>query len=161
MKYKSIISTISFLLISMFYVASASAGPTYLNVKMPKECGTWELGPNAHYCSVRGPSSGEAGVNTSFKCVGGGNGKGIAVLDTAHCGRIVFAHHRYERALAATSHNIRVIGGKAACERSSHMKNGCVSTTVNTLVFNVCKPGSAGKKCRKTYKMDRKLGGQH
>jgi hypothetical protein len=90
MNHKSIIRLISFLLISMFYVASASAGPTYLNVEMPKECGTWKVSPGAQHCSVRGPSSGKGG-KMYFKCVGGGNGKGGVGIDTKNCGRIIFS----------------------------------------------------------------------
>jgi hypothetical protein len=89
MNHKSIISLISFFFLSMFYVAPASAGPLYLNVEVPKKCGAWKLGPNAHYCSVRGPSSGNGG-KVDFKCVGGGNGKGTAVVDTKNCGVIAF-----------------------------------------------------------------------
>jgi hypothetical protein len=161
MKYKSIISAISFLLISMFYVASASAGPTYLNVEMPKECGTWEVSPGAQHCSVRGPASGKAGVDAAFKCRGGGNGKGGVGIDTQHCGRIIFSHHRFEYALGGTSHNIRVTTGKASCIHSSNMKNGCVSSDSNTLTLHVCEPGSKGGSCRRQHAIDRQLGGQH
>ena len=38
MNYKSIVSLISFCLLSTFYVPSASAGPTYVNVEIQKYC---------------------------------------------------------------------------------------------------------------------------
>jgi hypothetical protein len=165
MKYKSIISTISFLLISMFYVASASAGPTYLNVEMPKECGTWKVSPGTQHCSVRGPASGKAGVDTAFKCWGGGNGKGGVGLDTQHCGRIRFSHEQ-QGAGPASRHSIRVTIGKARCRTYNYKrprKGNCVDASKNTHILQVCGPGSSSheKSCRAHHANDRYIGGAH
>jgi hypothetical protein len=115
MKYKSIVSTISFLLISMFYVASASAGPTYLNVEVPKACGFWKVVRHKH-CSVRGGADGLGG-QVRFKCVGRGNRMGTAEVQTKNCGHIAFitavkerSPHRGDGEL----HRVRVAHGDAA-----------------------------------------------
>ena len=144
MNHKSIIRLISFLLISMFYVASASAGPTYLNVEMPKECGTWKVSPGAQHCSVRGPSSGKAGVDTSFKCVGGGNGKGGVGINTQHCPQTIFSHHVYmDTSLINTVHTIYVSKGSAMCVT----RGGCKESDKNTLEFRICHRGMKGSHC--------------
>jgi hypothetical protein len=91
MKNKSIISLISFFLLSMFYVASANAGPTYVNVEVPKECGTWKVLTYPQHCMISGPSSGKAGKATIIKCVGGGNGKGGVGIETQRCGVIILS----------------------------------------------------------------------
>jgi hypothetical protein len=159
MKNKPIVSAITFLLISMFYVASASAGPTYINVDMPKECGTWKVLPStSHYCSVRGPASGKAGVDTSFKCWGGGNGKGGMALEAQHCGILYFAHSKWER-INSTSHTVTVPTGSAACMETHETKalaaNGCGQTKNNTLRFRVCGPDDS--KCRRKHKVQKRV----
>jgi hypothetical protein len=165
MKYKSIISLISFLLISMFYVASASAGPTYLNVEMPKECGTWKVSPGAQHCSVRGPASGKAGVDTAFKCWGGGNGKGGVGIDTQHCGRVIFSHH--VAGVGQIRHSVRVTTGTAQCtmsRRTHQQKRGkCVDSPQNTLTLEVCRPivTERDTHCYRSHEIDRRLGGAH
>jgi hypothetical protein len=91
MKNKSIFSLISFFLLSMFYVAPASARGLYLNVEVPKECGAWEDVPVHDRCFTRGPSRGKAGGKIRYECVGDiTSGEGRAVLDTAKCDRVVF-----------------------------------------------------------------------
>jgi hypothetical protein len=93
MKYKTIISTISFSLISMFYVSSASAGPTYLNVRVAPECGKWGVSPGAQHCRVRGSSVGMPGGTAYFKCEGGRvRTRGVGI-DTQFCGRSIFCPH--------------------------------------------------------------------
>jgi hypothetical protein len=91
MNNKSIITLISFIVLSMFYVAPASARALYLNVEVPKECGAWEDVPVRDHCVTRGPSRGKAGKNIRYECQGDimyGNGR--AVLETGKCGTIVF-----------------------------------------------------------------------
>jgi hypothetical protein len=161
MNNKSIISLIAFFFLSMFYVASASAGPTYINVDMPKECGTWKVLPaTSHHCSVRGPASGKAGVDTAFKCWGGGNGKGGMALDAQHCGILYFSHEVWTT-IESTQHTVQVTTGSAICRESSvhgstDMNSGCVSTEKNTLRFHVCRP--ADSKCKRKHKAQVKRG---
>jgi hypothetical protein len=118
----------------MFYVAPASGGPTYINVKMPKGCGAWKLGANAHYCRVRGPSTGKAGKDTSFECRGGDNGAGTAVLKTEWCGRIVIGT-QHGIVFGQERHYADAVEGYVFCERTNGYR--CTDTTVNTLPFVV------------------------
>jgi hypothetical protein len=170
MKYKSIISTISFLLISMFYVSSASAGPTYLNVSVASECGTWEVSPGAQHCRVRGPSSGKSSDTAYFKCVGGGNGKGGVGIDTQSCGRIIFSHHRRETGSAGgTKHSIRVTTGVAMCTVTRSSLHGgvmppngyCVDVKNNTLEFDICGSKNADWVCWRTASYQKRIQGAH
>jgi hypothetical protein len=116
MTNKSIISLISVCLVSMFYVGSASAKATstYLNVKMPKECGQWHVSPRVpqHYCThrreqiyrtfneyvrcdgqcrVRRGSWHGLGGSADLECDStGAVGRAMVELRTAKCGHIVF-----------------------------------------------------------------------
>jgi hypothetical protein len=172
MKYKSIISTISFLLSSMFYVSSASAGPTYLNVRVAPECGTWEVSPGAQHCRVRGPSSGKSGGTAYFKCVGGGNGKGGVGIDTQSCGRTIFSHHITKTnglPGAPSKHSIRVTKGVAMCtvtHRTSHRDFSnptgyCVDVFENTLKFEICGRKWRGENCRRRADYNKSIQGAH
>jgi hypothetical protein len=145
MKNKSIISLVSFFLLSMLYVAPAIAGATYLNVYIPKECGNWKVAPGAQHCIVRGRSSGEAGGDAAFKCVGGGNGKGGVGINTQHCPQTIFSHHVYAGpSLVHTMHTIYVSKGSASC----FTVGGCNDTETNTLEFRICHRGMKGSRCR-------------
>ena len=88
MQSKSIFSLISFCLISMFFVPSVSAGQmlmakTYVNIKFPKECGTWRKhAVNTHNCAV-GPVTRGVGGTAKFTCqLIGGEGKGQLHIST-------------------------------------------------------------------------------
>jgi hypothetical protein len=92
-KNKSIISAISFLLISTFYVASASAGvnaTTSLYVDVPWGCGVYTPMTN-HHCPLiwSGASSWNNGHDTlEFDCTGGGNNRSVTSVMTKNCGRL-------------------------------------------------------------------------
>ena len=92
MNHKSIISLISFFLVTMFYVAPARAGWLTLNVEVPKECGAWAAVNVQQHCFVPGPSRGKGGKHISFECRADTSrgGPGRAVLETDNCGIIVF-----------------------------------------------------------------------
>jgi hypothetical protein len=138
MKNKSIISLISVFLLSMFYGASASAGPTYLHVEMPKKCGTWKVSLGPQHCSVRGSSSGNRGKDVAFKCVGGDNGKGGIGIDTQSCGTIIFSTaNRPSRYSSKTDHSSYVLKGVA------QHKNVIPGTweAHNFHIYVVCPPG--------------------
>ena len=144
MKNKSIISLISFFFLSMFYVGSASAGPTYLNVKMPQECGFWKVAPGAQHCIVRGPSNGKAGKDTAFKCVGGGNGKGGVGINTQHCGQIIFSTYKI-----GDMHHSYVSKGYAYLSHTSNT----TKTRNNTHMFVVCRPTYKEERVKKNGKI--------
>jgi hypothetical protein len=92
-KNKSIISAITCLLISMFYVASASAALSLINFNIPESCGWVKQQGPAHACSA-----GTGGLwpehkrevgdtnDTSYKCWGYDTGFGGVALKTQHCG---------------------------------------------------------------------------
>jgi hypothetical protein len=103
MNHKSIISLISLFFVSMFYVSSASAGPTYVNIKVPTECGTWEHKGHQHCPFYNG--GGVGGKTAAFRCVGGGNGKSTTTIKTQHCGQVTVATSFYKQ-----SHGARVVG---------------------------------------------------
>jgi hypothetical protein len=150
MNNKSIISLIAFFFLSMFYVAPASAGPTYINIEMPKECGAWKNAGNAHHCWALNTNHGKAGKRASFKCSGNaGNGKGVFAITTDSCGMIVFAHRSW---LTPTSHTIVVTKGSAECLETHEFSGGrgCSQTEQNTLRFQVCAPND--NKCRRSAK---------
>jgi hypothetical protein len=152
MKYKSIISAITFLLISMFYVASASAGPTDINVEMPKECGTWNVPSGDRMCRLRGPASGKAGVDVAFKCWGGGHGSGAVILDTQHCSRLVFKHHSNILFRNSVMHRTWVARGQAALMSSEDRKYHSLKKKHKTLTFRVCGHDGGGAGCRSKAK---------
>jgi hypothetical protein len=93
MKYKSIISAISFLLISMFYVASAAAQingtSAHLYVALPHGCGAYERMSNKHCPLLDSRSIGyPKGHDTIvFKCKGGGDDRSVTSIMTQYCGR--------------------------------------------------------------------------
>jgi hypothetical protein len=91
MHNKSIFSLISFFLLSMFYVSSASAGPTYINIKMSKECGAWENAGNAHHCWALNTNKGKAGKRASFKCSRGADG--VFAIKSENCPMAVISIH--------------------------------------------------------------------
>jgi hypothetical protein len=89
MNNKSIFSLISFFLLSMFYVASANAGPTYISLYVPLKCGTWKVVGHQH-CPAKGKASGKAGSTAYMRCVGGGNGKSTATISSS-CSEVTLA----------------------------------------------------------------------
>jgi hypothetical protein len=75
----------------MFYVNSASAGPTYLNIEIPKECGKKHTLLTAHHCPLqRAINAKNKNKNTTlvFKCVGGGNNRSVTSFVTPECGLV-------------------------------------------------------------------------
>jgi hypothetical protein len=83
MKYKSIISTVSFLLFSLFYVNSASAAMTYVLFKVNDACGKSIVMPNNHHCT----NTERNGQDLLFQCINGTDGRGVMSIKTANCGR--------------------------------------------------------------------------
>jgi hypothetical protein len=90
---KSIISAISFLLISTFYVASASAGvnaTTRLFVDVPWGCGVITPMTNWHcpLTSSEGSTNYSGHDTLAFDCTGGDNGRSVTSVMTKNCGRL-------------------------------------------------------------------------
>jgi hypothetical protein len=117
MKNKSIISLISFLLVSIFYVASASAANTYVNIKVPTECGTWKHIAHNHCPFYNG--GGVGGKTAAFRCVGGGNGKSTTTIKTQHCGQVTVLTKSYSY-INKTVHEARVVGTGNARKTRGH-----------------------------------------
>jgi hypothetical protein len=115
MKNKPIVSAITFLLISMFYVNSASAGPTYVNIKIPKECGKWKYDSSvSHHCAGTGKGKYvKAGTKGAFKCVGGGNGKGNLTIVLANCPRVAWSTENNRDANQRVEHKFYLLEGNA------------------------------------------------
>jgi hypothetical protein len=89
---KSIISAISFLLISTFYVASASAGmgTTRLFVDVPLGCGVITPMSN-HHCPLawsERSTSNQYHDTLAFDCTGGGDNRSVTSVMTKNCGRL-------------------------------------------------------------------------
>jgi hypothetical protein len=108
MKNKSIISAITFLLISMFYVNSASAGPTYINIIIPKDCGKYSVMGHQHCPRKRTETSTTRADVLVFPCVGGGNGRSVTSVKTASCGRVTvttFSPKYYKHFAEITTNN--------------------------------------------------------
>jgi hypothetical protein len=96
MKNKSIISAITFLLISMFYVASASAQVknqvAILQVDLPDTCGAYKRMTN-HHCPLVYTSKSprrKRHDELDFRCKGGGNNRSVSSIMTQYCGRFTF-----------------------------------------------------------------------
>jgi hypothetical protein len=115
MKYKSIISTISFLLISMFYVSSASAQingtSAALYVELPDGCGAYERMSNKHCPLIENKASvWIKGHDTLiFKCKGGGDHRSVTSIMTQYCGRFTMTtfatwEHDYVKHFADVSY---------------------------------------------------------
>jgi hypothetical protein len=118
MNHKSIISSISFFLLSIFYVASASGSVT-INVDIPKECGAWKQIENN---ACRGQSSGKAGHNAKFVCAGGGNGgqRGSLTIKFKTCKTVKLQVIHNKRGISGknVSNNVKVLKGDAGCRQS-------------------------------------------
>jgi hypothetical protein len=146
MNNKSIISLISFLLVSMFYVASASAGPTYLNIEIPITCGKpHKLLSNQHCPLQRAINGNIQARNTTlvFKCVGGKTSLPVASFKTRKCGVVSVTvdsklknHYRWTRYAQVTTKN-------AACKRCSKGISAIESQKV-TFDIKVIDPGCRG-----------------
>jgi hypothetical protein len=145
MKYKSIISTVSFLLISMFYVNSASAGPTYLNIEIPKECGKKHTLLTAHHCPLqRAIKAKDKNKNTTlvFKCVGGGNNRAVTSFKTPKCGRVTVTTFRKHLFTTGWNHYADVTTKNAACRWcGSRGSSKTYDRTNNTFNIVTCLPG--------------------
>ena len=111
MKNKSIISLISFFFLSMFYVGSASAGPTYISLYVPLKCGTWKFVGHQH-CPPKGKASGKAGSTAHMRCVGGDNGKSTATIRSS-CSQVTIATDN------SNGHSARVTQGNATLMESN------------------------------------------
>jgi hypothetical protein len=105
MNNKSIISLIAFFFLSMFYVASASAGPTYISLYVPLKCGTWKFAGHQH-CPPNGKASGKAGSYAHMRCVGGNNGKSTATIRSS-CSQVTISTDNSD------GHSARVTQGYA------------------------------------------------
>jgi hypothetical protein len=128
MNNKAIISLISFFLLSMFYVAPASAGPTYVNIVIPTECGAWNYNAaGSHHCAGTGNGKRvKAGRNGSFKCVGGGNGRGNLVIEMSSCPTVVFDTFKKGSGWA-TSHYVSTKSRTVVCRSGCPTKRGKIS----------------------------------
>jgi hypothetical protein len=124
MQSKSIISLISIFLISMLFGPIASAGPTYVNVEIPKECGTWKYNASrSHHCAGTGRGSlVKAGRNGSFKCVGGGNGRGNLMIEMSSCPTVVF-NTAYVNMMGIVRHRVTTSSRKVVCISGCKIKN--------------------------------------
>jgi hypothetical protein len=145
---KSIISAITFLLMSMFYVASASAGPTYLNMEIPKECGKAHTLLTAHHCPLdRAEDVGNKDRNTTlvFKCVGGGNGRAVTSFKTPKCGRVTVTTFRRMGLFYHWVHYAEVTTTNAACKWCGGRGDSTTRKRKNTFDMKVCKPGAKNR----------------
>ena len=145
MKNKPIVSAITFLLISMFYVNSASAGPTYVNIKIPKECGKWKYDSSvSHHCAGTGKGKYvKAGTKGAFKCVGGGNGKGNLMIEMANCPTVIWGTHNQDMPSIygkTTTHRMKLLKGKA--ERAKRYNGNYYKD--NTKVWRICSSTAPG-----------------
>jgi hypothetical protein len=123
MKNKSIISLVSFFLLSMLYVAPAIAGPTYVNITIPKKCGEWKYDSSvSHHCAGTGKGKYvKAGTKGAFKCVGGGNGKGNLMIEMANCPTVIWGTLNVERAASPLqAHGVWLISGNAKMAGNGH-----------------------------------------
>ena len=96
MQSKSIFSLISFCLNSMFFVPSASAGPTHVNIVVAQACGEVRA-TQSRTCNLRSLASGNRkgvrGWEGSIACDGvdtrtSVSGSGSFTLKTAKCGQV-------------------------------------------------------------------------
>jgi Pyruvate/2-oxoacid:ferredoxin oxidoreductase delta subunit len=127
MHNKSIFSLISFFLLSMFYVSSASAGPKYINIKMSKECGAWENAGNAHHCWALNTNKGKAGKRASFKCSAGYEA-GVFAIKMKYCPMAVISVEGSGRLVHVTN---GWCAGGASCTSVSRK---------NTITLELCHP---------------------
>ena len=94
----------------MFYVAPASAGPTYVNVKIPPQCGTWTYMPaKSRNCAVIGDGKKVKARKASFKCDGGGNGKETIVIYFLQCDTLKMSTNDWEFGARKPVHYITVV----------------------------------------------------
>jgi hypothetical protein len=116
MNHKSIISLISFFLLSMFYVASANAGPTYVNIKIPKVCGAWKYNASrSQHCAGTGNGNDvPAGTKGTFRCVGGVNGVRYLSIEMANCNEVTW-RTRYQPNDRRKFHWVQILAGRATC----------------------------------------------
>jgi hypothetical protein len=156
---KSIISAISFLLISTFYVASASAGvnaTTRLFVDVPWGCGVHTPMTN-HHCPLvwSEGSSWNSGHDTlAFDCTGGGNNRSVTSVMTKNCGRLTMTTFMNEvsgTGWVSIDHYADLAYGKGVC---STCKNQPVSSKKGgTAVFKIkIKPPVGCKNKNTIYK---------
>jgi hypothetical protein len=138
MPNKSIISLISFFLLSMFYVASASGSGVYANiiVEMPKKCGAWSVVDGMDQCRIKGSNKsykhGKPGDDARFTCWGGRQNKARVRIDTSYCGPITFTHSKVKYQRRALRHTVEVIKGDARC-----IANGSCRDTAATNNFKI------------------------
>jgi hypothetical protein len=144
MKNKTIISAITFLLISMFYVNSASAGPTWLNIEIPIQCGKPHTLLTAHHCPLkRAPNAGDSKKNTTlvFKCVGGGNNRAVTSFKTPKCGRVTVTTFKRHDLFRGWIHYAEVTTKNAACKWCGRSGDSTRRKRSNTFDMLACKPG--------------------
>jgi hypothetical protein len=119
---KSTISAISFLLISTFYGASASAGvnaTTRLQVEVPWGCGVYSPMTNHHCPLVRSEASWRnKGHDTlMFDCTGGTNSRSVTSVMTKNCGRLTMTTFMVEDSafMLPIAHFAELTYGKGVC----------------------------------------------
>jgi hypothetical protein len=141
MKNKSIISLVSFFLLSMLYVAPAIAGPTYVNITIPKKCGEWKYDSSvSHHCAGTGKGKYvKAGTKGAFKCVGGGNGKGNLTIVLANCPRATWSTENNRDANSRVEHKFYLLEGRASQTWSDQRRSG--GQWYNTKNWVILEPG--------------------
>jgi hypothetical protein len=139
MNNKSIISLISFLILSMFYVPSASAGAISLSVDIPKECGAWSSEVHQQ-CRTVGRASGKAGSGANFRCMPRGHSDIMYIrIKSDLCDSAELTSDMYKDKYLPTIYYIaRVTRGEAYIIGDYYGKNIAKPRTVLVL----CKPGT-------------------
>jgi hypothetical protein len=106
----------------MFFVPSVSAGPTYVNIEIPEECGGWKYNASrSHHCAGTGRGSRvKAGRDGSFKCGGGGNGYGNIMVEMDNCPTIILSTWNDNRQWNSvmTFHRTTHVEGRVNCYRN-------------------------------------------
>jgi hypothetical protein len=156
MHNKSIFSLISFFLLSMFYVSSASAAARefiYVKVEMPKECGAWEIAPKARHCIVNDfGNKGKAGMKGHFRCEPKSNkDPGVFGINSQGCGKVKFSlGNRLGNHAKHLDKVVIVVKGEAY--RNSVVQDHQGITYGVEYEFIVCKPGTK-KRSRGSYRV--------
>jgi hypothetical protein len=150
MKNKSIISAITFLLISVFYITSASASVNVLSFNVPERCGVAKEMPNTFGCSQStGKNKGTAKDNDlRFTCVGGGNGRGVVSITSENCGRVTVTQFFNPKNSGNSDRPLRgkmyseVTTNNAFCNECYDRKIQGFKALEVLFNINVCPPGS-------------------
>jgi hypothetical protein len=79
------------LITSLLLSQALLAGPTYLNISIPTECGNWKV-LNHNHCPPTQKHKGKGG-EANARCVGGGNGRSTFAVGTQNCGNCLVGVH--------------------------------------------------------------------